>query len=132
MSQKRQSSQEQIFAESAAKFLGENWTFFEPRPEAPDFIVDDGRVQFGLEITQIFKGDILPNGGSSILRAEGERQKLIDKTRISYEKKCAARLSLRILGKIDQATLEQIEQELISAQFDCLEIGTRRELNFNN
>ena len=98
----------------------------------PDFIIDDRNARFGLEVTQVFKGDALSGGGTTILLPEARRQELIDKTRRSFERKCEAKLSVRILGNLDQDTLDEIEQELVSAQFGDLEYGSSLEFRTRN
>ena len=77
-------AQERFFVEEAARSLGLQWEVGEDR-ESPDFLIDDGRCRFGIEVSELFAG---PVGIRGAIRkaAESIYQKTIDRCRRAYEK----------------------------------------------
>jgi hypothetical protein len=79
MTTERQKDEERLWVQDASTRLGADWHIEQER-EAPDFIINDGTSQFGLEICAVHIDDLLDNsngrsGGSSARRQEGEKQK---------------------------------------------------------
>ena len=64
---------ERFLVEQAAKVLGKAWTVG-PDRECPDFIVDEGPQQFGLEVVEIFTGSQGQKG--SVMKRRDPRTKV--------------------------------------------------------
>ncbi|MCY3731708.1 MAG: hypothetical protein OXF98_10240 [Rhodospirillaceae bacterium] len=96
MTQAVQKAHEKFIAEQAAERLGCRWTFQDC--EAPDFVVSDGAVRFGLELCRVFAGRDGPKGADA-KREESHNQGLINALRRSYEQQAAGTpLSVQLLG----------------------------------
>ena len=97
---------ERIHAEAASRLLGESWELVEI-PEPPDFEVRRGNCVFGLEHTQIFKGDVDPSG-SAEKRGESTRQRGLAKLASSYYEAGGASIRAQFLGALPSDTAELV------------------------
>jgi hypothetical protein len=88
--------QERFYVEQAAKILGKAWAVG-PDRECPDFIVNEGSRQFGLEVVEIFTGS-QGQKGSVMKRRESENQDAVNCLRREYEAITNVPLCVRFVG----------------------------------
>lgn len=110
-------SWERIFAEETARLLGCEWSVG-PNRESPDFVVDEGKLQFGLEVSEIFTG-VTTDGGSENRKHESQVQKIINALRREFEASASIPLVAKFVGNIDSANMELVlprllEEDLVS------------------
>jgi len=84
MAQQSKKRIERYFVEEAAKFLDKKWSLG-PDRERPDFIVTEGKQQFGLEVCEIFTGP-QDKTGSYIKKKESNTQTAVNRLRKNYER----------------------------------------------
>lgn len=112
----QQKQDEYFFAENAAKQINVDWKLI-ARDESnggPDFIVHEGENSFGLEVCEIFKGEVQPRKGSKLKGEAATNQKLIDEIRQQYEKvENSVPLNVKFLGDVNSSNKSQILQTLL-------------------
>lgn len=98
MTQSSQKEGERFFVEEAAKLLGKSWRLG-PDRENPDFIVTEGKQQFGLEVCEIFTGP-QAKSGSYMKRKESETQRAVKALWNSYESQGGIPLIVKFVGDV--------------------------------
>lgn len=112
---------ERLFVEEAARHLKRAWSIG-PDRETPDFIVNEGTHQFGLEVCEIFKGR-KGKAGSHMKTAESHTQKVIDSLRKQYEAKHEIPLRVRFLGDMSKKNVPELVSRLEAIRFAHKPIG---------
>ena len=112
-----QKQDELRFAEEAARLMDMPWQF-ESRDETvggPDFIVYEGKKAFGLEVHEIFSGNVSSKYGSRRKQHQAETQKLIDEIRRRYEEvEKDGPLSVRFFGTLDGTDIAMVVNALLN------------------
>lgn len=110
-----QKQDECFFVKNAAKLIDVEWelVILEEANGGPDFIIREGDSSFGLEVCEIFKGEVQPKKGSKLKEEAATNQKLIDGIRQQYENvEKDVPLSVRFLGNLDDSNKSKILQAL--------------------
>jgi hypothetical protein len=122
MTRQTQKSRERFFAEQAIRALGKDWIILPDERENPDFVVADGEHRLGLEVVSVFTGD-KGSTGSSMKKSESVMQRSINALRDQYEASAKAKLHVRLVGKIDPATVANVVSSLIALDLDSKLMG---------
>ena len=122
--------QERFFVEQAARRLDVPWEIGNDR-ECPDFVITEGDLTFGLEVSELFTGPVR-KGGSVRKTEEALHQKTIDRHRATYETKSSIPLSVKILGTVDDRVMDQLVQELLQHDFVSMKPGAHIEIELNS
>lgn len=122
-------AQERFFVEEAARSLGLRWEVVEDR-ESPDFLIEDGRCRFGLEVSELFAGP-MGNRGAARKAAESIHQKTIDRCRRAYEKERDVPLGVKILGNVTKEAMEELLAILLAQDFARMRPGERFEVEIS-
>ncbi|MCF8468877.1 MAG: hypothetical protein K9G33_15865 [Sneathiella sp.] len=94
MTTDRQKREEKFYVERAAELLNQTWCI-QKHTESPDFLIKDDHGCFGLEVTNIFKGDTTERG--SVQKGpENQRGKKLSEFQKEYEEKTETKIHLRI------------------------------------
>ena len=104
------------FAKEAARLMDVQWKLVahEESNGGPDFIVHEGADRFGLEVHEIFNGEITPKKGSRLKQRQAGTQKLIDRIRQRYEDiEKDVGLYVKFLGDLNDDGVEPIIQALL-------------------
>lgn len=112
---------ERFWAEQAARHLGAAWLFGNDR-EIPDFLVTEGDVQFGLEVTELFKGLQGPYG-STARREESLIQRSLNDLRRVYESFVDIPLTVKFVGNMEDDNLGTVVPALIAHDLASKPIG---------
>ena len=108
-------TRERFFGEQAAKCLGVAWTLG-PDRERPDFIVNEGEQQFGLEICEIFTGP-QRRAGSAMKESESNNQRDLNRLRLEYEAITQIPLSVKFVGNMSSENMASVVPALIAEDF---------------
>ena len=111
-----QKQDEYFFAENAAKLIDAEWKLVacDESNGGPDFIVHEGEKSFGLEVCEIFKGEVQLKKGSKLKKEAATNQKLIDEIRQQYENvEKNVPLYAKFLGEVNNSNKSQILQTLL-------------------
>jgi len=111
MARSPQKEGERFFTEEAAKALGRDWCLG-PDRERPDFIITEGKKQFGLEFTYLFTGP-QDEHGSHRKRAESDTQKAVNALRAEFEKQDDTPLIVKFVGDMCRENVEEVIPALI-------------------
>ena len=123
-------AQERFFVEEAARSLGLQWEVGEDR-ESPDFLIEDGRCRFGLEVSELFAGPV-GNRGATRKAAESIHQKTIDRCRRAYEKERDVPLGVKILGNVTKEAMEGLLAILLAQDLARMRPGERFEVEISD
>jgi hypothetical protein len=123
MTKSAQKREERFFAEEAARLLGRAWDLGIDR-EHPDFVVTEGKEQFGLEVSQIFGGK-QDTRGSSLKAAEANTQRAVNKLRLTYEKIESIPLQVHFVGNMDGDNLATVVPALLAQDLPSKPVGYR-------
>lgn len=104
---------ERIHAESASRLLGEGWNLVEI-PEPLDFEVHRGENIFGLEHTQVFKGQVGASG-SAEKRNESGRQRMLAQLARSYYQAGGVPIRAQFLGSLPVETVGLVQSMVQNA-----------------
>ena len=122
--------QERFFAEQAAHKLNVPWDIGEDR-ESPDFVVTEGNLTFGLEVSELFTGPMRTSG--SIRKTEESiHQDTINRYRKVYEDKTGILLRVQILGTINESTMGELVNRLVRHDFAARKVGEQIRFRFNH
>src|SRR5882672_6856874 len=121
MTKSAQKREERFFAEEAARLLSRAWDLGIDR-EHPDFVVTEGKEQFGLEVSQIFVG---PQGGhgSSLKAAEANIQRIVNKLQRLYENIESVPLIVKFVGNMDADNLATVVPALLAQDLPSRPVG---------
>jgi hypothetical protein len=108
---------ERGYAESAARKLGEAWTFGEGDRENPDFLVSCAWALFGLEVTECYIGETT-KAGSRMRRAEAANDEWLFAIRAEFEAFNRTPLRVRYHGEATPEAQAEILRALRSAHFE--------------
>jgi hypothetical protein len=97
---------ERIFVEEAARLLGKPWILGADQ-EHPDFIVTDGKRQFGLEVCEIFIGP-QDHSGSAMKKKESSVQRCINALQREYEANVDVPLIVKFVGNAEAMGAENL------------------------
>ncbi|OSQ47435.1 hypothetical protein [Thalassospira alkalitolerans] len=133
MMKKQQKLEECRYVHKTAELLGFSWNIAKQQ-EAPDFIITENNSTFGLEVTEIFTGNITKSGGAKLKGNEHYRQEQLNKIRTTFEAKESVKLHLRLLrssanqqtGNITRTEICDILRALIAEKI------TQKEIGFSN
>jgi hypothetical protein len=103
---------ERIYAESAARLLGQAWQLVEI-PEPLDFEVRSSGAIFGLEVRQIF-ADAESTFGSPARRQENEKQKLTASLAQLYLAQGGKPATVRLVGDLRDLAREDLVRQVIA------------------
>jgi hypothetical protein len=115
--------QERFWAEQVARHLGTVWALDSER-EAPDFVVTEGDVQFGLEVTELFKGQQGPNGSIEKTR-ESRTQRSVNGLAREYEAIADVPLTVKFVGNMEEDNLKTVVPVLVAHDLSSKPIGYR-------
>jgi hypothetical protein len=123
MTRDLQKRRERFFAEEAARSLGKAWDLGSDR-EHPDFVVTESRLQFGLEVTELFMG---PQGrsGSTFKAKESITQRSLNAMQRQYESVTNVPLIVRFVGNMDSDNLATVIPALMAHDLQSKPIGYR-------
>lgn len=113
-------TKERAWAEELTKHLGVGWALDDS--ESPDFIVTEGDHKFGLEVTEIFAGEV-SRKGSALKRDESDNHKAIEALRLEYEATHAEPLTVQFVGDYSDETVSRVVANLIAVDFPSKPIG---------
>lgn len=105
----KQKNEENFYVCELARRLGVNWEI--TPSESPDFIVSENGHQFGIEVSQVFRGPISKKG-SKEKRAEGEIERMLKNMSQQYETKRKITLIIKFLGDIKEDDTETLYRKL--------------------
>jgi hypothetical protein len=103
---------ERIYAESAARLLGQTWQLVEI-PEPVDFEVRSSGAIFGLEVRQVF-ADTESSFGSPARRQENENQKLAASMARLYVAQGGKPATVRLVGDLRGVASEDLVRQAIA------------------
>lgn len=126
MTRKSQKNQELDFVETASSLLGLHWQI-ECGAEPPDFKIAEGGSEFGLEVTQVFKGQG-GKGGSELKKSESFNTKRVNNLRVQYEKVSSVQLRVKFLGNLNTPDIAKTVQLLIDQNFEGRDYGQNVEI----
>ncbi|MDE0411246.1 MAG: hypothetical protein OXI37_03415 [Gammaproteobacteria bacterium] len=112
----QQKQEECFFAKNAARLINAEWELIarEESGGGPDFIVHEGVNSFGLEVYEIFKGEVQPRKGSKLKEEAATNQRLIDEIRQQYENtEKNVPLYVKFLGDVNSFSKSQILKTLL-------------------
>jgi hypothetical protein len=121
MTKSVQKRRERFFAEEAARLLGRAWHLGIDR-EHPDFVVTEGKEQFGLEVSQIFVGP-QDNHGSSLKAAEANTQRTVNNLQRAYENIESVPLIVKLVGNLETDNLETAVPALLAQDLPSKPFG---------
>lgn len=122
MTRLSQKKRERFFVEEAAKLLGKKWCLGLDR-ERPDFIVTEGKQQFGLEVSELFTGK-QDKSGSHMKEMESNTQDAVENLRKKYEQKEGTPLNVRFNGDMCDENMAEVLPALVA-----LNLSTKAVLN---
>ena len=113
--------EERFYVERAAEMLKVEWVVGEDR-ESPDFIIIEGGCQFGLEVSELFLGR---EGRKGAAKKAGEsfHQEAIEHYRKIYEGERDIPLCVRILGNVNDETMDELLVCLLRHDFEAMSLG---------
>jgi hypothetical protein len=114
---------ERLFAERAAQHLGAAWILGDDR-EAPDFVVTEGDMRFGLEITELFMGPQGPDGAAAKIK-ESLTQQSLNNLRRAYESIADVPLTVKFVGNMEDDNLRTVVPALLARDLVSKPIGYR-------
>ncbi len=126
MTRKSQKNRELAFVETAKSLLGFNWEI-ELGAEPPDFNIAEGRNQFGLEVTQVFKGSI-GRGGSEFKKTESFNAKKVNELRAQFQRASSLQMRVKFLGNLNTPRLSETVQIILGQNFENREYGQNVEI----
>jgi hypothetical protein len=121
MTKPAQKREERFFAEEAARLLGIAWDLGIDR-EHPDFVVMEGKEQFGLEVSQIFAGQ-QNSHGSSMKASEANTQRIINKLQRSYETVESVPLVVHFVGNMEANNMATVIPALLAEDLASKPVG---------
>ena len=121
---------ERFLVEQAAKLLGKTWSIG-PDRECPDFIVSEGRQQFGLEVSEIFTG-YQAQTGSVMKRVESETQRAVNAERRKYEAITNVALRAQFVGDMCADNMATVIPALVAEDFSSKPIGHHVVIDADN
>ncbi len=107
MTRQVKKAQERFFAEQAARLLGRIWVIDGDRDEHPDFIVTEGKISFGLEVSELFIGS-QGIAGSEMKAMESRTQKTLNDLRREYEAIQDIQLTVKFVGNDEAMAAENL------------------------
>ncbi|WP_435641042.1 hypothetical protein [Micavibrio aeruginosavorus] len=117
---------ERFYAEEAAKLMGKNWIFESDR-EHPDFLINEDGQKFGLEVSELFTGE-LSRSGSKVKQAEAHIQKTITKLREKFEAELNIPLIVQFVGNLSKENMDLVLPALRAEHFEIRPIGPRKAI----
>jgi hypothetical protein len=121
MTRPAQKRRERFFVEQAAESLGTTWILEEDR-EHPDFIVTEGKKQFGLEVCEIFIGP-QDRAGSAMKRTESGVQRQLEILRRQYEAITPTTLRVQIVGRLSPENMAAVVPALVAEDLGSKPVG---------
>ena len=121
MTRVAQKNHERQFAAAAARLMDRSWFLIARREHGggPDFLVEDGRSGFGLEVVELFAGR-LTERGSIEKKRQSRTHKLIESIRAQYERiHPDIRLYVKFLGPLTESDTASILDTLTAMQPVC-------------
>lgn len=124
MTTARKKRQEALYVEACASQLAKPWSVVTDG-EAPDFLIDDAGVRFGLEVTNLFLED--DGRGSAIRWREGLGDKVMQTIRRAYEDQSGITIDLKLPRRPREADAADLVDKLIALKMGDKPVGTRAE-----
>lgn len=124
MTKAKKKRQEALYVEACASQLARPWRIV-TEGEAPDFLIDDSGVRFGLEVTNLFLED--DGRGSAIRWREGRGDKIMQKIRRAYEDHSGTTIDLKLPRRPKDADAADLVDKLIALKLEDKPVGTRAE-----
>jgi hypothetical protein len=122
MTRANQKAEERHFVEEAAKLLGVTWHLSDNR-EHPDFLVTEGDKCFGLEVTQVFAGEVSDTAGATMKIIESNDDKRIESLLRDYRAKHDVPLNVQFIGPLNDKTLSGVVDALVAFDFPSKPLG---------
>jgi hypothetical protein len=119
--QGRAKEERNFFVEQAIRLIKADWTIL-AECESPDFIIEEDSYQFGLEVSNIFKGPQTVSG-SKTKKRESETQRMLTELQTRYEELVPIQLNVRFVGPIEPETLVPVLQALLDLDLATKPIG---------
>ena len=119
--------EERFYVERAAEMLGVSWMIGEDR-ESPDFLVTDGAHEFGLEVSELFRGPVGRKG--AVRKAEeSNHQRTINQYWRMYEAEKDIPLDVKISGIVNEQTMGDLLRCLLEHDFESMDTGAQTEFH---
>jgi hypothetical protein len=116
-----QKIRERFLAEQAARFLSVIWSLSQDR-ERPDFIINEGAQQFGLEVSEIFAGH-QGRAGSILKKKESKTQRTLEALRREYEATNDVPWRVQFVGDMSGENMTRIVPALLAIDFPSKRVG---------
>ncbi|WP_169567939.1 hypothetical protein [Sneathiella limimaris] len=108
--------------EEAIRLLDVDWVFSPCVPPGPDFLIESGSSEFGLELTEVFKGYI-SGSGSEDKRRERTNQQIINRLKAEYHESSNVKLTVKLLGDIRSKNIEKLPRVLLDMKLEQYQKG---------